>query len=109
MQQNTNPQKDTPVPSGMIEVGKLPVNTKIFVETEKFVYLLTIASLEPSVVEVESGDSCIGCGLFYQVEEIREGQFLGFHLPSGLIATEPVKHVSVSGVGESGPWSYEVF
>lgn len=106
MHQNMSPQKDTPAPT--LKIENLPLDAMLFVETEKYVYKLEVVTAD-SVIQVETGDSYIGDGLFYGMVEITQGEPLVFIHPAGNKRTAKVEHVEVSGTNENGPWSYEVF
>ena len=110
MHQDMNPQRTTPVPSPkIIEIGKLPLDTILLVETEKYLYKLAVVDPSQGIVQVETGDSYIGDGLFYGMTKITEGHPLVFIHPAGNKRARRARHVEVSGVNASGPWSYEVF
>jgi hypothetical protein len=93
----------------MIEIGKLPFDTILLVETERYLYKLELIDPSKGIIQVETGDDSVGDGLFYGMIKITEGQPLVFIHPAGNKRTKPVTHVEASGVNASGPWSYKVF
>jgi hypothetical protein len=93
----------------VIEIGKLPLDTILMVETEKYLYKLEVVDPSQGLVQVETGDSYIGNGLFYSMVKITEGHPMVFIHPAGNKRVRRVQHVGVCGINASGPWSYEVF
>jgi hypothetical protein len=80
------------------------------VETETYLYKLEVVAVPHGIVQVETGDSVVGDGLFFQLDSVQQGRPMRFrNRHAGVRQSKPVTHLEISGVGEDGPWSYEVF
>jgi hypothetical protein len=93
----------------VIDVGVLPMWNVLIVETDYYLYKLTVIS-DDGIVEVETGDSKVGDGTLCRVGPISQDNELSFNKPNFIYHTAPVTRLEINGVSDDGsPWSYQVF
>lgn len=110
MPPDTKKQKDTSAPTPMIEISKLTSQDVVWATTEGYLYKLNVCVPIHSVIMVETGDTNVGDKNHYEIQSVQKDKPLCFtHPHNDDKVTTPVVHASVAGVGEDGPWSYEVF
>lgn len=116
MHQNIDHNADTPGPTkstATIDVKRLSQGDVVWVETEQYLYKITVRLSVTRLVQVSSGDKSLGrmvvaAGVLCRLPvDIKQGEPLqfDFRFAHKTIRTRPVLHAEVRGKG----WSYEVF